>query len=111
MAGIGRRAEVPTALGVLLDLPVSSSRPIDATWVDSTTVAALGLDDGVDTVVSYVIGGSPGDPSRTGGAVRLVGGGDSDSLRVLTERGEVQQLRASGWQNIGVSASILATQQ
>jgi hypothetical protein len=111
VAGVSRRAGVPTALGVLLDLPVSSADPIDATWVDATTVAALGSDDDGDVVTSYVIGGSPGDPSRTDGAVRLVGGGDSDSLRILTDSGEVQQLRASGWQNIGVVASILATQQ
>jgi Lipoprotein LpqB beta-propeller domain/Sporulation and spore germination len=111
VAGISRRGGVPTALGPLLDLPVSQALPIDATWVDSTTVAALGSENGDDTVISYVIGGSPGDASTTEGGVRLVGGIDADSLRVLTDSGEVQQLRASGWQNIGVVASILATQQ
>jgi hypothetical protein len=40
-----------------------------------------------------------------------VGGGAADSLRLLTDSGQVQQLRASGWQNIGVVASLLATQQ
>ena len=111
VAGISRRGSVPTALGELLDLPVSSAQPVDATWVDSTTVAALGFDGLQDTVISYVIGGSPGDPSRTDGGVRLVAGSDSDPLRLLTDTGQVQQLRASGWQNIGVVASILATQQ
>jgi hypothetical protein len=111
VAGIARRDGVPTGLGQLLDLPVSSARPIDATWVDSTTVAALGFDGLEDTVISYVIGGSPGDTSTTEDAVRLVGGSDADPLRLLTASGQVQQLRASGWQNIGVVASILATQQ
>ena len=111
VAGISRRNGVPTSLGELLDLPVSSAEPIDATWVDSTTVAALGFDGVQDTVISYAIGGSPGDTSRTDGAVRLVGGSDADPLRLLTDTGQVQQLRASGWQNIGVVASILATQQ
>ncbi len=111
VAGIVRRSGVPTGLGQLLDLPVSSARPIDATWVDSTTVAALGFDGVEDTVISYVIGGSPGDTSTTDDAVRLVGGSDADPLRLLTGSGQVQQLRASGWQNIGVVASILATQQ
>lgn len=110
VAGIIRRAGIPTSLGDPLDLPVSSANPIDATWVDPITVASLGSDDGADTVTSYVIGGSPGDTSRTESARRLVGA-DSDSLRILTLSGEVQQLRASGWQNIGVVASILATQQ
>jgi hypothetical protein len=111
VAGIVRRAGVPTGLGELLQLPVSAAQPIDATWVDPTTVAALASDGGEDTVVSYVIGGSPGDASTTEAGVRLVGGSDSSSLRLLTESGEVQQLRASGWQNIGVTASLLATQQ
>ena len=111
VAGIVRRAGVPTSLGDPLDLPVSSDDPIDATWVNPTTVAALASGDSEDTVTSYMIGGTPGDPSTTEGAVRLVGGVDSDSLRLITESGEVQQLRASGWQNINVVASILATQQ
>jgi hypothetical protein len=111
VAGISRRGGVPTGLGELLDLPVSSAEPIDATWVDSSTVAALGFDGVEDTVISYVIGGSPGDTSTTEGAVRLVAGSDADPLRLLTDSGEVQQLRASGWQNIGIVASILATQQ
>jgi hypothetical protein len=111
VAGVIRHAGVPTSLGDPLDLPVSAATPIDATWVDSTTVAALGSDENGDVVTSYVIGGSPGDSSRTDGAVRLVGGSDSDSLRLITDTGEVQQLRPSGWQNIGVTASMLASQQ
>jgi hypothetical protein len=111
VAGILRRAGVPTSLGPLLELPVSSMQPIDATWVDPTTVAALGSSNGEDSVTSYVIGGSPGDTSTTQDAVRLVGGQDSDTLRLITASGEVQQLRASGWQDINVVASILATQQ
>ena len=111
VAGIIRRAGVPTSLGPLVELPVSSAQPIDATWVDPTTVAALGSSDGADTVVSYVIGGSPSDPSTTEDAVRLVGGQDSDSLRLITSSGVVQELRASGWQDINVVASVLATQQ
>ncbi|HEY5229572.1 MAG TPA: LpqB family beta-propeller domain-containing protein, partial [Galbitalea sp.] len=112
VAGVVRRAGVPTALSTpLLDLPVSSAVPIDATWVDPMTVAALGSNGGDDTVISYVIGGSPGDASTTEGGVRLVGGTNSDTLRLLTESGQVEQLRATGWQNINVVASILATQQ
>ncbi|HEY1530152.1 MAG TPA: GerMN domain-containing protein [Galbitalea sp.] len=111
VAGVVRRAGLPTALGDLLDLPVSSVTPIDATWVDSTTVAALGSDVNGDAVTSYVVGGSVGDTSRTEDAVRLVGGAGADSLRLLTDTGEVQELRASGWQNIGVVASVLASQQ
>jgi hypothetical protein len=111
VAGIVRRAGVPTSLGDMLELPVSSARPIDAAWVDPYTVAALGSDDDQDTVVTYVVGGSSSGASTTLDAAQLIGGVGSDSLRVQTTAGEVQELRASGWQNIGVVASILATQQ
>jgi hypothetical protein len=111
IAGVIRRAGIPTSLGDPLDLPVSADRPIDATWVDPSTVAALGSDSNGDAVTSYVLGGSPGDESRTEGAVRLVGGVDSDSLRLITDTGEVQELRASGWQSIVSVATLLATQQ
>jgi hypothetical protein len=111
VAGIIRRAGLPTTLGDPLDLPVSSASPIDATWVDASTVAALGSDQNGSVVTSYVIGGSPGDTTRTDDAVRLVGGAASDSLRLITDTGQVQALRASGWQNIGVVATVLATQE
>ena len=111
VAGVIRRAGVPIALGDPLDLPVSADNPIDATWVDPSTVAALGSDSNGDAVTSYVLGGSPGDESRTDGAVRLVGAVDADSLRLITDTGEVQELRASGWQSIVSVATLLATQQ
>jgi hypothetical protein len=111
VAGVVRRAGIPISLGDPLDLPVSADSPIDAAWVDPTTVAALGSDSSGDVVTSYVIGGSPGDETRTDGAVGLVGGIDSDSLRLITDTGEVQQLRASGWQSIVGGATLLATQQ
>jgi hypothetical protein len=111
VSGVIRRAGIPTSLGDPLDLPVSADNPIDATWVDPSTVAALGSDSNGDAVTSYVLGGSPGDESRTDGAVRLVGGVDSDSLRLITDTGEVQELRASGWQSIVSVATLLATQQ
>lgn len=111
VAGIIRHDGVPTGLGPLLDLPVSSATPIDATWVDTDTVAALGSVGDTDSVIAYLIGGSPGLPSTTTDAVGLVGGSDLESLRLITATGQVQQLRSSGWQDLGVSATILATQQ
>lgn len=111
VAGIIRNAGVPTSLGPLLDLPVSSASPIDATWVDQSTVAALGAVTGEDTVTSYLVGGTTSQSSTTQAAVHLVGAQGADSLRLITESGQLQELRASGWQNINVSATLLATQQ
>ena len=110
VAGIVRRSGVPASLGELLDLPVSSGQPLDATWVDPSTVAALTSAGGESAVSTYVIGGTVGDSTTTVGAVHLAGAFNIDSLRLITGSGEVQQLRASGWQDIFI-ASVLATQQ
>lgn len=110
VAGVVRRTgNVPSSLGTPLSLPVSSAEPIDATWVDSYSVAALGESGGADTVISYEIGGSGGDPSTPVAAEHIVGG--NGSLRLITSDDEVYQLRSSGWQELGVTAALLATQQ
>jgi hypothetical protein len=112
VAGVLRRAgNIPTSIGTPLELPVSSATPIDATWVDSVSIAALGETDGQDTVVTYPIGGPGGDPSTPIGAVHIVGGSGEDQLRVLTSGDEVYQLRSSGWQDLGIGATVLGTQQ
>jgi hypothetical protein len=112
VAGILRRADgVPIGLGPLLDLPVAPMTPIDATWVDDQSVAALGHTGEEDTVFSYVIGGSGSDPASTTNALSIAGGSSIDDLRLLNSSGQVQQLRSSGWQNIGIKASVLAIQQ
>jgi hypothetical protein len=119
--GVVRRGNVPTSLGVPIDLPVSAATPIDATWVDADSVAALGgagvggaggggSGSGV-TVTTYTIGGTAGDPSTTADAVHIVGGSREDQLRVITSTGEVLQLASSGWQETSITASLLATQQ
>jgi hypothetical protein len=109
--GVVRRGDVPTSLGVPIDLPVSSAAPIDATWVDADSVAALARSGGGVTVTTYTIGGTAGDPSTTADAVHIVGGSREDQLRVITSTGQVLQLASSGWQETSISASVLATQQ
>jgi hypothetical protein len=111
VAGVVRRAGVPSSLGPLLELPVGTGDPIDATWVDDRSVAALANSGGLDTVTSFTIGGTSGSPTTTSDAVHIVGGSGLDTLRVLTSTGQVLQLRSSGWQNTGYTASLLATQQ
>jgi hypothetical protein len=109
--GVVRRGDVPTSLGVPIDLPVSSAAPIDATWVDADSVAALASSGGGVTVTTYTIGGTAGDPSTTADAVHIVGGSREDQLRVITSTGQVLQLASSGWQETSITASVLATQQ
>lgn len=102
---------IPSSLGTPLDLPVSSAEPVDATWVDSMSIAALNVTGGKNTVVTYTIGGTGGDPSTPVNAVHIVGGSGEQSLRVITLENQVFQLRSSGWQELGITASVLATQQ
>jgi hypothetical protein len=102
---------VPTGFGTPLTLPVSDANPIDATWVDSASIATLGDVDGHDTVVTYTVGGTGGDASIPVDARHIVGGSGEAALRLITNDEEVFQLRSSGWQELGISASVLATQQ
>jgi hypothetical protein len=102
---------VPSSLGTPLDLPVTAANPVDATWVDSMSIAALSESGGKDTVVTYTIGGTGGEPSTPVDAVHIVGGSGEQSLRLINLENQVLQLRSSGWQELGITASVLATQQ
>lgn len=102
---------VPSSFGTPLELPVSDADPIDATWVDASSVATLGVTDGRDTVITYTVGGTGGDASIPVDARHIVGGSGEATLRLITNDDQVFQLRSSGWQELGISASLLATQQ
>jgi hypothetical protein len=112
VAAILRRNGVPTGLGDFVDLPTSGNVPIDATWQDDRTIATLSRSpNGDQLVTSYPIGGPSEELGRAAGGVRIVGGDTVDTLRVLTDTGNILQRRASGWQGTGLVASLLATQQ
>lgn len=111
VAAVLRRDGVPTGLGELIDLPVDGDAPLDATWVDDRTVAALALVDGVETVNVFPIGGPGESLGRAQDGIAIVGGNGIEQLRVLTDGGTILQRRASGWQSTGLSADFLATQQ
>ena len=102
---------VPTGFGTPLSLPVSDASPIDATWVDAESIATLGHIDGHDTVTTYTVGGTEGDASIPVDARHIVGGSGESVLRLITNDDQVFQLRSSGWQEVGISASVLGTQQ
>jgi spore germination protein GerM len=112
VAGVLRRADgVPIGLGTPLELPISTLNPIAATWVDDQSVAALGNSGDEDTVITYTVGGTASAPASTTNAVSIAGGSSIDDLRLLNSSDQLQQLRSSGWQSIGVKASLLAIQQ
>ncbi|CAN5141073.1 MtrAB system accessory lipoprotein LpqB [soil metagenome] len=114
VAGIVRQDHVPVALGELVELPIGAQSPLDATWVDDRTVAAVSVDEeGTAGVTAFEIGGPSLSLGTVLGARSIVGGnGGTDGLRVLAADGSVWRPRGSeGWVATGVSASFLATKQ
>lgn len=111
---------VPIRLGEFRDLPLNGERPIDAAWVDEVRVASItgsGADgdtgaDEVTLVELHEIGGRSRPLGLPPGATQIVGGnGGVDGIRVLGAQGIVYEPRGSGWQNTGLQASFLGTQQ
>jgi hypothetical protein len=113
IAGIVRDGDgVPTGFGDPLSLSIASTSLIDASWVDSSTVAALSRDDDETRVDLYRIGGRHELAGRLTGGVQLVGGNFADGMRVRDADGSVWRRNSSGgWQATGILASFLATQQ
>ena len=113
VAGIIRNQEtVPTALGPLEFLPVVTSTPVDAAWVDNRTVATLSRGGEVSPVTLYEIGGPSVSLGQVPSGSTIVGGnGGSDGLRVLSSTGEILRPQSNSWVSTGVSATFLATKQ
>ena len=112
VAGIIRQGLVPTALGELVRLPLERGTPIDAAWIDDRTIATLAQSGGRSVVTAHQIGG-PWTPLGTlDGSVAIVGGnGGTDGLRVLNNEGEIFRSRGTTWQQTGIVASFIATQE
>lgn len=113
IAGIVRDGDgVPTGFGDPLSLSVASTSLVDASWVDSSTVAALSHDGDEARVDLYHIGGRREPAGRLTDGVQLVGGNFVDGMRVRDADGAVWRRNSSGgWQQTGILASFLATQQ
>ena len=111
VAGITRQDGAPTGLSELQLIPVGGGAPLDATWVDDSTVATLSTADNTTAVTAWIIGGPSESVGTLRGGKAIVGGNDGiDGLRVLTSDGEVYGPRGSSWQRTA-TASFIATQQ
>jgi hypothetical protein len=113
IAGIVRDGDgVPTGFGEPRGLTIEAAPLLDASWVDSSTVATLARDGGETRVDVYRIGGRHESSGRLTDGVQLVGGNFADGIRVRDEEGAVWRRNSSGgWQATGIVASFLATQQ
>ncbi|MEO8261789.1 MAG: LpqB family beta-propeller domain-containing protein [Pseudolysinimonas sp.] len=112
VAGIQRNADLtPTGLVTPLDLPIGDADLLDAAWADGLTVVALTAGS-LTAVDAYEIGGLHTSLDALNGGVAIVGGNTLEGTRVLDEEGRV--LRPGGgtsWQDTGIVASFLASQQ
>lgn len=103
---------VPVRLGELRDLPLTGDTAVDATWVDEVRVASVTRTDEQSLVELHELGGRSRPLGLPPGAVQIVGGNSGvDGIRVLGAEGIVFEPRGSGWQNAGLRASFLGTQQ
>jgi hypothetical protein len=112
--GIRRGADlVPTELVTPYALPIGTAALIDAAWVDGDTVVVL-TEGALASVDTYDIGGQHESLGTLtlNRAVAIVGGNTADGTRVLDDEGNV--LRPGGgssWQDTGIDATFLASQQ
>jgi hypothetical protein len=109
-------SSVPIRLGEFRDLPLNGERPIDAAWVDEVRVASITasgvVDDEQRLVELHEIGGRSRPLGLPPEATQIVGGnGGVEGIRVLGSAGIVFEPRGSGWQNTGLRAIFLGTQQ
>jgi hypothetical protein len=114
VAGIIRDAgqrSVPTTLGApILDVVADSGTAVDATWLDELSVATLTTVDDVTTVTRYQVGGMHTSMGRPGDGIRIIGGNDSDNLRVLDADHVIHVPRGSSWSSTEVKVDFVATQ-
>jgi hypothetical protein len=111
VAGVIRQNNIPARLGEPLSLPVPDGAPIDATWVDDHTVAALSGTDS-PSVTLLQLGGPTTSFGPVPHAIQIVGGNATDGIRVLTSDGQIERPQGTGgWVSTGITASYLGTKQ
>jgi hypothetical protein len=112
VAAVIREDNVPVKLGPLVELAVPSGEPIDATWVDERSVAALVRVAGRSEVTLLGIGGPSAALGTLDDAVAIAGGNGVEGIRIIRSTGELWRPQgSSGWVDTGISASFLATKQ
>ena len=113
VAGIVRDKDLtPTALGQLVYPAIGSGALVDAAWVDSGSVVVLSQDGATTAVNAYQLGGQSTALGTVDNAVAIVGGNRQEGIRVLDSSGSIFSPSGSfGWQDTGLHASFLATQQ
>jgi hypothetical protein len=113
IAGVIRDKDlVPTGLGPPIYPAIGSGALLDASWVDNNSVVVLSQLGTTSAVDSYDIGGGKQALGSVDNGVAVVGGNATTGIRVLDTAGTVFSPSGSfGWQDTGLHASFLASQQ
>ncbi|WP_440708569.1 GerMN domain-containing protein [Herbiconiux sp. YIM B11900] len=102
---------VPERLGQPVELTSGVGTPLDATWVDQFSVAAVTeLSTGETRAVAQRLGARSSNLGAPAAAVSMAGGNDLEGLRVLASDGELLQQRGSSWQSSAPGITLLAVQ-
>ena len=113
VAGIIRDKDlVPTSLGPPNYLPTGSNPILGASWAGSGRVVVLSSDRDSTAVDTYDLGGQKQQLGSLDAGVAVVGGNGNAGIRVLDSSGSVFSPNGTfGWQDTGLNASFLASQQ
>jgi hypothetical protein len=112
VAAVTRANGVPSALGETVQLAASPGVPLDATWIDQSTVAYLAEQgNGEDRIVAHQIGGTSTPLESTTGITSITGSNLLRDLRALSADGSLMVQRGVGWQERISGVTLVATQQ
>jgi hypothetical protein len=112
VAAVTRANGVPAGLGEAVQLAAGPGVPIDATWIDQSTVAYLAEQgSGEDRIVAHQIGGSSTPLESATGVTSITGSNLLRDLRALSADGSLMVQRGVGWQERVDAVTLVATQQ
>jgi spore germination protein GerM len=111
MAVIRDARREPTALGTPVRVPVAAGTPVDATWQSDLEVASLGSTATGSTVTTSTIGGRSTSLNHPTGTATAIVGGASGSLLLQMSDDTVLTASGGGWDDSGISCTVLGTQR
>jgi hypothetical protein len=112
VAAVLRENGVPTGLGDAVQLAADTGNPVDATWIDQSTVAYLAAQpNGEDRIVAHEIGGTSTVLESSTDIASITGSNLLRDLRALGAGGSLLVQRGVGWQERIGEVALVATQQ
>jgi hypothetical protein len=112
VAAITRADGVPVGLGETVQLATGPVTPVDATWIDQSTVAYLTTQSsGQNSIVAHEIGGTSIPLESATGITGITGSNLLRDLRALSADGSLLVQRGVGWQERIDGVTLVATQQ